>query len=217
MRVKLSSIINELSGSLNGGIMRMTPHCCVLQSSPIKTNSVSATFKNQSILFGRITKYWRSLTDAERLPWYNTFLDDVSGFNLFVKLNVNSQLIFGAYIIVPPASFEVETQNVVFSVFDVSLNALNFIMTAPAPLFSVCEFYATKPLSAGSSLGNASFALIRRMPLNYVATVGLRTFYRNLYGEFLSVGNVVYVDVYFVSTINFNRVFYKRFRCVCVA
>jgi hypothetical protein len=90
--VKLGSNISAISGSLGGSHFSMKPAGCVLS---INRHSVKKSYSFADRYRAKrrvIVQGWKNLSEANRLTWLTTSYHGLSGYQLFLKVNMISAL-----------------------------------------------------------------------------------------------------------------------------
>lgn len=161
--IKLTAIVDNISGKLNGTVFSRNKGGHYMRSKSKPTNPRTAPQMAVRAAFGAISQLWRGLTEAQRAAWqaaaadfpYQNKLGDskeLSGFALHQKLNRNLQLIGQSALSTPPAPEAVPAPTA-FNV-NASLEA-EFKATAAFSAETSPESYvlvfATPPLSPGVS------------------------------------------------------------------
>lgn len=159
--IKLTAIVDNISGKLNGTVFARNKggHYMRSKSNPINPRTVAQQAVRAS--FGAIAQLWRGLTNAQRDAWaaaasdfpYQNKLGDtkiLSGFALHQKLNRNLELINNRPITDPPAPAVVPAP-VSFSVQPVLDDSLRTEISFSAEVAEGASaiISATPPLSPG--------------------------------------------------------------------
>lgn len=161
--IKLTAIVDNISGKLNGTVFSRNKGGHYMRSKSMPSNPKTAFQNAVRARFGAIAMLWGLLTQAQRNAWnamarefpYTNRLGDtkiLSGFALHQKLNTNLAIIGQSFVSDPPEP--ISPPAIVSLVTNVSIGEGEFNVTAElaqgvtAVPFSAV-IMATPPLRAG--------------------------------------------------------------------
>lgn len=153
--IKLSALVSEVSGKLNGSTFANDKSILVLRTNPNNIKKHSARVTTQNSNFYAVVKAWSATSDFRRSQWENIENDGLSGFDLFVRTNLRRRNT-GSAISLPPPIFRALP---LFQPLSITSASLGGIMTQLraffVPMPSVSGFtilaYASPPLPASVS------------------------------------------------------------------
>lgn len=165
--IKLTAIVDNISGKLNGTVFARNKGGHYMRSKSNPTNPKTASQMNIRSFFGSVASAWRDLPQNVRNAWnniapdfpYQNRMGDTkiySGFNLFMKLQQNLQLIGNSsFASIPSAPVAVSSPTGIIGSFGIDSTGEDFDLAEIQ--YSVnnsgnsetAVIYATAPLSAG--------------------------------------------------------------------
>lgn len=171
MKIKYSALVSDMSGKLNGSVATKNRYGSYLRNKVTPVNRKTTYQLAVRAIFTLATQAWRSLTASERSQWNagatnfsrtNIFGDirNLSGFNLFVKLNSNLQNVGEAQITVCPLPVSVDSVVLDSVTIDNSSQSVTIASATPIGTNSAVELYATAGLSAGKNFVASEFRKI---------------------------------------------------------
>ncbi len=192
-KVKLSALVSEMRGKLNGSVFSRNRGGAYLRTkiTPLNPQTLAQTLVRSA--FTAVSQSWKAITQAQRDAWdasVNNFIGtDVfgdqktpSGFNLFMKLNKNLSDVGVATLVLPPVPGAVQA----FTSLSLSANTTlgTFDMTASDPVAAntSVKVFSTAGVSPGKTFVKSEFRQIGVLPsgspavndfaANYIATFG---------------------------------------------
>jgi hypothetical protein len=206
MKAKFGAIITDGRGKLGGKVFSKNHYGIyekikVTPTNPASPYSALIRANHKSIVLA-----WELLTDSDRYTWNagtknfpqkNTFGDTVylSGFALFLKLNINRLLLNQSIINTCPAI----TKNT--NISDASCevreidNTVMLTFSPPCPADFNYKVYASASLSPGISYSNKRFKLIAKLTSLDLSTFDLSTAYNTRFGNVGSLGKKVFFKI----------------------
>lgn len=171
-KIKLSAMVSEMRGKLNGSVFSKNRGGAYLRTKVTPVNPQTTSQGNVRSRLTNLSQSWRSLTDAQRNAWNTAVANftgtdifgDIktpSGINLYTKINLNLANIAQSNLSLPPLPSSV-------GVF----NSLTITATASTPSLSVAftqtgvaagqtvVVEATTQLSAGKNFVKSEFRKI---------------------------------------------------------
>ena len=192
--IKLTAIVDNISGKLNGTVFAKNKGGHYMRSKSKPTNPRTAQQMAVRGAFGAISAAWRSLPEAARNAWneiasdfpYINKLGDskvLSGFALHQKLNRNIGLVGGAALQYPPAPEGVGTISEITPDFDVArLRFTGAGLSQPGQSNKVVV-YATPAISPGVSNFQNRLRQIKVADFDDLATaIDFTSDYSSLFG-----------------------------------
>lgn len=117
-KIKLSAIVSEMRGRLNGSVFSKNRGGAYVRTKVTPVNPQTLAQGNVRAALTNLSQSWKNLTEAQRLAWNSAvsqftgtdIFGDIktpSGINLFNKLNLNLAAISVAPISTPPLAVSV--------------------------------------------------------------------------------------------------------------
>lgn len=206
MKAKFGAIITDGRGKLGGKVFSKNHYGIyekikVTPTNPASPYSALIRANHKSIVLA-----WELLTDSDRYTWNagtknfpqkNTFGDTVylSGFALFLKLNINRLLLNQSIINTCPTI----TKNTNISSASCEVrNIDNTVMLTFSPPCTAefnYKIYASANLSPGISYSNKRFKLIAKLTSLDLSTFDLSTAYNTRFGSVGTTGQKVFFKI----------------------
>ena len=213
--IKLTAIVDNISGKLNGTVFAKNKGGNYMRSKSKPSNPKTAAQMAVRAQFGAISSAWKNLTESARSAWresasnfpYINRLGDskiLSGFALHQQLNSNLVLIGESALTFPPepkspVSFTTVNVNAILAEGDVDQMEINAVITA-VDANSKTLIYATPPLSAGIENFENKLRLIgTALASSFDEGLDVNSMYEAVFGR-LPVGAKVGVRVQNVSS-----------------
>lgn len=171
-KIKLSAIVSEMRGKLNGSVFSKNRGGAYLRTKVTPVNPQTIAQGNVRALLTTLSQGWRALTEAQRLAWNSAvsaftstdIFGDIktpSGINLYNKLNLNLGAIGEAPISTPPVAVGVGYLSALSLAADASAGTIAATFTAEgASADQTVIVEATPCLSAGKSFVKSEFRQI---------------------------------------------------------
>lgn len=206
MKIKYSALVSDMSGKLNGSVATKNRYGSYLRNKVTPVNRKTSFQLAIRAIFTLATQAWRGLTSAQRSQWNegasnfsrtNIFGDirNLSGFNLFVKLNSNLLGIGEAQITSCPLPVSVNSVVLGSVTVDNSSQSVTLASSTPIAATTKLEVYATAGLSAGKKFVASEFRKIATLDntdtFPYVASAD----YIAKFGVVPAAGTKVFVKV----------------------
>ncbi len=168
-KVKFSALISEMRNKLNGSVFARNRGGAYLRTKVTPVNPQSIAQVAARSLLTQFSQNWRSLTQAQREAWSSVVnqwattdvfgdVQNPSGQNLYIRLNINISIAGGTPINTPPTPVGAE------ALTDISLDAAEGAGTFdvafapdPVPLDHALVIDSTANLSPGISNASAQF------------------------------------------------------------
>ena len=112
-KVKFSALITNITGKLGGQVLQGGNTSAIIRTGVNQSNKKSFIATPTSIIFSNLAKEWNKLSNDIKLQWssatylfliFNSFGDQIqlSGYNLFVRLNYDLFYLGEDLLTVPP-------------------------------------------------------------------------------------------------------------------
>jgi photosystem II stability/assembly factor-like uncharacterized protein len=206
MKAKFGAIVTDGRGKLGGSVFSKNRYGLYEKSkvTPINTPSAyKSIIKNNH---KTVVSAWSNLTDAERQSWNsgtynfpqkNTFSDTcyLSGYALFLKLNLNRLILSQSLINVCPVKYlSVNIVSINISIRnDIPFLYISFSPNIPAGF--AYKLYATASLSPGINYSNRRFKLIGIIQPTSSSTIDITSIYNSRYGSIGSTGQKIFIKL----------------------
>lgn len=213
--IKLTAIVDNISGKLNGTVFAKNKGGNYMRSKSKPSNPKTAAQMAVRAQFGAISAAWKNLTESARSAWresassfpYINRLGDtkiLSGFALHQKLNTNLDLIGESALTFPPEpKSPVNFSSVILAVSKEGVDDHLFNITAPLAAVdanSMTLIFATPPLSHGVENYENKLRLIDyENSGSFAAGFNVNQAYEKVFGE-LPVGAKVGIRLQNVSS-----------------
>lgn len=172
MKIKYSALVSDMRGKLNGSVASVNKYASYLRNKVTPVNRKSSAQIAVRNFFTTVAQAWRGLTADQRAQWNagaknfsrtNIFgdLKQLSGFNLFMRLNQNLLNVSEAQITVCPLPTEVVPAVCVGAAMDVSNASCDLTLANAINAGTLVEVFATPGLSAGKSFVASEFKKIK--------------------------------------------------------
>lgn len=207
--VKYSPLIAEARGKVGDVIFSRNTYGAYVRDYVIPVQPGSTEQVKYQDYYAAVIGGWQGLTDVQRSMWIKASIDwsrknifgdgsKLSGFNLYVKLNMNRQKISLSNFSVPPLHVPP------ILVRPVSLSIVNFssvmnlsVDVAPTSTNNLI-IYATPPLSPGINFVETEYRLFSIKKTGTSFTLGAS--YSSFFGTFPAVGEKVFLRLATVAT-----------------
>lgn len=203
MKSKLGPLYDDLRGKMGNIVASNGIGGPIVRSRVIPFNPKSVEQVNSRARLIQFSQAWSSLLPAQRLAW-NGAVDnwkntDVfgnaltpSGFNLFVALNINLDIISGAPIDTPPAITAVPVLSSITPSM-VHAGAISLV-TDPTSLPTDANYVisATAPMSQGRSGAGSAFRIIHIASPGAFSPFNAKSAYEAVHGSGAIAGQKVF-------------------------
>lgn len=210
MKIKFGAAVVDGRGKLGGHVFSKNRGGAYMRTKVTPSNPQTSFQVAQRALLASISQAWRALTEAQRLAWNsavagyattNVFGDIINptGANLHTRLNINTSLVGGSTLVLPPSPTGIATP------YDVTISAdastpemlLNFgLATVPVGTELVVE--ATGQMSPGIYNANNQFRVIGTLAAGTATDEDISALYIAKFGG-LTVGKKLFVRVKLIS------------------
>lgn len=192
--IKLTAIVDNISGKLNGTVFAKNKGGHYMRSKSKPTNPRTAQQMAVRGAFGAISSAWRSLPEAARNAWneiasdfpYINKLGDskvLSGFALHQKLNRNVGIVGGDALQYPPAPQGVASISEITPNFEPTALTITGAAVSEIGQKNKVVIYATPALSPGVSNFQNRLRQIQVADIDDLGTgINFTASYSNLFG-----------------------------------
>ena len=171
MKAKFGAIVVAGSGKLGGHVASRNRAGAYFRTLVTPVNPDTSFQQTARALLSSLAQSWRDLTDAERSAWNASVSDfaktDVfgdirnpTGFNLYVRLNANINVVGGTTINIPPLPGAVTATEATALVFNLTGNISTIAFTPTVPAGEAVIVRATPSLSPGISFVRSEYRII---------------------------------------------------------
>ena len=211
MKLKYAAYIESASGKM-GNVVASTGKGGAYQRArviPFNPKSTAQTTARANMT--TVSQDWKGLTEGQRVAWNSAAPNwistgifgnklEPSGFNLYVKLNLNLLTIGVAQIVSPPTKSAVASLST-FSAAQVHAGATTLTFTAtPAPAGSSVIVEATAPQSAGRYSIKSQYRVIAVLAAGQASPYTATTVYNAKFGTPGAAGQKVFFRIKSVSS-----------------
>jgi hypothetical protein len=212
-KIKLSAIVSEMRGKLNGSVFSKNRGGAYLRTkvTPVNPNTSAQSLVRATL--ASISATWRTLTQLERDAWnsavssftYTDIFGDIktpSGINLYNKLNLNLATISATAITTPPvASSTGYVSSLSFVPDSVTPDMLVTYTKVDigAPQKIVIE--ATAQCSMGINFAKSAYRIIEVLPGNTLTGFDIYTNYTARFGA-LVPGQKIFIRIKAVNIVD---------------
>lgn len=195
--VKWSGLVAEVRGKINGTVFARNRYSCYARNKVTPHNPRTQEQQKIRAMFAQLSKKWRELSQDERKAWNRVVADFIktnifgdkhkpSGFNLFIRINMNLQLINRPMINLPPIPAPVDSIQVIKLKIDVPSNLLDIFVESKSIITHIPLILVTRPLSPGitfvkSELRMIDYSIEFTAPNQYILHIGDK--YKTKYGS----------------------------------
>ena len=204
MKVKYGQIIAEGRGKLGGLVGSRNTYGAYFRTKVTPTNPGTAAQIQSRQYMTNASQAWKGLTEAQRLLWNSTSLNysrtdifgdqaNLTGFNLFMRLNKNLLEIGEAQITNAPQPVEVDGQTSISVVADTTAGTMNITFAPAITADSKVLLFATPALSAGKNFVKSELRKVKIMDVGDVSPFDAAADYIVKYGALPPVGSKIFV------------------------
>lgn len=209
-KIKLSAIVSEMRGKLNGSVFSKNRGGAYVRTKVTPVNPQTLAQGAVRAALTSLSQAWRGLTEAQRLAWQGAvsaftstdIFGDIrtpSGINLYNKLNLNLHAIGEPAISTPPVAVSVGYVTDLALVADASANTIAATFTAEgATSDQTVIVEATPCLSAGKAFVKSEFRQIGTFAGAATSPQALGTMYVSKFGA-MTAGKKLFVRLKFVD------------------
>lgn len=211
-RVLFSGVAGvDMRGKLNGSVFSKNKGGAYVRTKVTPVNPQTTSQQNARNRLATNSQGWRDLTEAQRQGWIDAapnfpYTDiygnskQLSGFQLYVKLNTNLALIGEAAISDAPAPVAIPQLELTDVTADDSTNTVIITGTTPVPADFAMVVMATPNVTPGKSFVKNLFRFISAEPAAATSPYDVSAEYTPVFGDPV-VGNKIFVKCFYVSTI----------------
>jgi len=206
VKIKMGQIISEARGSIAGFTFSRNTYGAYGRQKVSPINPQTAYQIGVRNDFTSMAVAWSGLTDAQRLQWNtqavnwtrtNVFGDNVplTGFNLFMRLNLNLLLINQTTIDIPPVHSDVFTFDSASLAISLGGGTGNITFSPAIPAGTHVALFATAPTSPGKNFVKSEYRLIKIMDSADVSPFDAAGDYVAKFGAVGAIGQKVFIKM----------------------
>ncbi len=204
--IKMAHIVAEARGSIGGTVFSKNTYGAYLRAKVTPVNPSTVAQQISRNFMTTVAQTWRGITQLQRDLWNssavnfsrtNIFGDSVqlTGFNLFMRLNKNLLEIGGSQIADAPQPASVPGFESLSVAADTTL-ATMLATFAPAIDASIdVQVFATAPLSAGKQFVKSEFRKIAVLTVADVSPEDLAAAYVAKFGALPPIGSKIFIGL----------------------
>jgi len=205
--IKFTGLVSDMKGSIGGSTVQGGKQGPIIRAKPKPAQKTLNLQQPRRGYFSTLTRKWSGLTQTKRDAWdaaapsfpiYNKFGDlvDPSGFNLFLSLNINLNVIGLSYIDTPPTAGSVTAITSVSFLISESLEAFNFsISPTPVPTKHKYVYYAGPNRSPGVQVNYSTLRVIKVRNEGNGANINIWSDYQDVFGVKPRAGMKIFAGV----------------------
>lgn len=203
--IKMAHIVAEARGSIAGTVFSRNTYGAYLRQkvTPINKQSIPQQIIRQYL--AQIAQAWRGLTAAQRAGWNqgavnftrtNIFGDNVqlTGFNLYMRLNQNLLIIGEAVIAAAPTPGSVPGFNSLAITANTTGSALTIAFADAIDSNVKVIVKATAPLSQGKDFAKSELKKMDVLTDSTTTPWDAKSSYENLFGALPPIGTKIFVE-----------------------
>lgn len=210
--VKYGNLISEARGKENGVVYSRNTYGAYMRNKVTPINPQTAKQVAQRQRMTTATQLWSTCTEAQVKGWgtlaglvtnINIFGDNVplTAFNLFVRVNINLQLIGAATITAPPApTAPVSLTSIQWEAPEDVGDSVDFSPT-PVPAGTALVIFATSPVKKNKTFVSSEYRFMKKIAAAAVSPADISAEYTAAFGT-IPVGMKAFVKGFLISTTN---------------
>lgn len=211
-KIKLSAIVSEMRGKLNGSVFSKNRGGAYLRTKVTPVNPQTISQGNVRARLTTFSQAWRSLTGAQILSWNaavsnytgTDIFGDIktpSGINLYNKLNLNLAAAGQPPISNPPLPVSVGYTSALSLAADASTSTIVATFTAiGGTVGQTVIVQATKGVSAGKNFVKSEYRQVGTFSGSAVSPQALGAMYVAKFGA-MTAGQKIFVRLVFVDNL----------------
>ncbi len=205
-------MVSEIRGKLNGTVLARNRYSAYARTKVIPRNPKTPAQQQNRTIFSKLSKEWRNILQVERNAWNlavndflrtNIFGDTYkpSGFNLFMRINLNRFNIGYHVLTKPPKPTVINSIRIIKIKIDAASNNLIAIIESNTTINHYPIVYVTRPLSPGINFVKSELRMIKftyspisSPPNRYILNLG--TQYKDKFGNLSNfIGQTLFFKV----------------------
>ena len=202
--IKMAHIVAEARGSIAGTVFSKNTYGAYLRAKVTPVNPQTVAQQSSRNFMTTVAQTWRGLTQLQRDLWNgsavnfsrtNIFGDSVqlTGFNLFMRLNKNLLEIGGSQIANAPQPASVPGFESLSVVANTTLGTMDATFSPAIDASVSVQVFATAPLSAGKQFVKSEFRKIAVLTSADTSPEDLAAAYIVKYGALPPVGSKIFI------------------------
>ncbi len=201
--LKLTSIVSSINGKLNGSLFGNTGNTKYIRNKVTPVNKVSPAQGRQRIFIGSLTQSWRYLTESQRIQWTSFALNHsttnrvgdvvyLTGFNWYVRLNSNLNLIKESLISVPPSvPSQIFISGMFFSIQE-NPDSMATLVLPNTPIGYRYVIYGTTGIPAGQKPKDNQYRFLALLDLAPAIITVITPAYHRAFGGIPPTGSIIW-------------------------
>jgi hypothetical protein len=201
----------DMRGKLNGSVFSKNKGGAYVRTKVTPVNPQTTSQQNARNRLSTQSQAWRGLTELQRQGWIDAapnfpYTDiygnskQLSGFQLYVKLNSNLSLIGEPSIDDAPSPVAIPALELASVTADDSANTVIIAGTTPVPADFAMVVMATPNVTPGKSFVKNLFRFISAEPAAATSPFDVSAEYTPVFGDPVA-GNKIFVKAFYISTI----------------
>jgi hypothetical protein len=211
-KVMFGNGIAEIRGSIAGNTYSRGSYGAYIRNRVTPANPNTIAQQSVRANLAQVAQGWSGLTEAQRSQW-NTQAPNFSqtnifgqgqnltGFNLYGKINKNILEIGGATVTVPPVISSVTNLSSLTVTADTTAGTMSTAFAPAIPADQTMVVWATAPQSAGKQFVKSEYRVIDTLTVADSSPNDLATSYIAKFGALPQVGQKVFVKMIPVITL----------------
>jgi len=202
--VKYTAIVADMRGKLNGSVFSKNTYGSYIRTKVTPVNPQTVAQQSSRNFMTTVSQSWRGITQLQRDLWNqsavnfsrtNIFGDNVqlTGFNLFMRLNKNLLEIGGSIINDAPQPADVPGFESLSVVADTTTGTMNATFSPAISANVDVQVFATAPLSAGKQFVKSELRKIAVLTNADTSPEDLAAAYIAKFGALPPVGSKVFI------------------------
>lgn len=227
-KITPGALVGEIRNALGGMVFSRNTYGAYIRNNVVPVNPATLAQTGVRNAFANIAQEWRALTDSQRADWNMTAEQSfpqtdvfgssfqLTGFNLFMKLNLSLDAIGVSIITTAPLEQTIEQITTFAAVAEVdAMNDGSIVVNGgfPGPVSTVPTdrkllIQASSVVSPGKEYNANLFKqIVTQSTGQDVSAVDITTQYENVYGALTDsdIGGKVFIRGVLVSTTNGQR------------
>ena len=212
MKAKYGAIVVDGSGKINGFVASKNKSGSYFRTKTSPTQPRTPDQLAVRSLLASLSQSWRSLTQAQRDAWNgatslykssNVFGDmkELSGFNLYQRINNNLTQLGSALVTTPPLPAANDSFDSLALTYAVGTPALSLAFTRTGGHASHVKVMATAPQSAGKSYVQGEYRQISILAGAATSPANLLSAYTAKFGSVGAVGQKIFIKIIPVNSV----------------
>jgi hypothetical protein len=203
-KIKFSALVSDMNGAHNGSVHSANAYGSYMKIKSSPNQHISKTQSSSKIKFGRISQTWKSLTEAQRTQWnlmapefvhMDVFGDqqDLTGFNLYMRLNKNISLFSGVLLTTPPSPKLIRAPLVFTAAFTTGGGGTaRYTLTGGLAGQNIAVAESSIPVSLGKAFDEKLLRVVLSNAATYISIINNIVAYRTATGSSPKLGTKIF-------------------------